>query len=359
MRTYAARFLDRRHSTRKTMKLLLRRAQQGHLKRNRRKTGPKENNILVTLAAVELNPNISTRNIENEHGIPQKTRSVEYQHQWSINVWGGIIGTHVIGPHFFEGHLNRETYLRFMQNELPNLLEDVDLCTRRKILCVGVRGKGTRINQAPRREQKPTTSTPLFLGSAKNSDSPSKILGECRGNYRAAAQLYRQRFPNRYQHPADVVIARIERRERQRPPISRQCRRVSERDDPRVLVVLAMLNLNPHISVRQIERQSGIPKSTIQRIIALHGFHPYHITLTQCLMPNDFQRRLAFCNWSQTIILHDPDFFRYVMFSDEATFHNNGQLNRHNSHYWSVENPHWYREVDINIAGVLLCGLQL
>ncbi|RLU19426.1 hypothetical protein DMN91_007983 [Ooceraea biroi] len=72
-RVYAARFPDRRYPTRKTMKLLLRRAQQGYLKRNRKKTGPKENNILVTLAAVELNPNISTRNIENEHSIPQKT----------------------------------------------------------------------------------------------------------------------------------------------------------------------------------------------------------------------------------------------------------------------------------------------
>lgn len=132
------------------------------------------------------------------------------------------------------------------------------------------------------------------------------------------------------------------RKERQRPPINRQRRRVIERDDPRVLIVLAMVNLNPHISVRQIERQSGIPKSTIQRIIALHGFHPYHIT--QGLVPNDFQRRLAFCNWAQTMIRHD--FFRYIIFSDEATFHNNGQLNRHNSRYWSIENPHWYREVD-------------
>jgi len=33
-------------------------------------------------------------------------------------------------------------------------------------------------------------------------------------------------------------------------------------------------------------------------------------------------------------------FFRFVLF-DEVTFHNTGQLNRHNSHYWSVENPHW------------------
>jgi len=35
-----------------------------------------------------------------------------------------------------------------------------------------------------------------------------------------------------------------------------------------------------------------------------------------------------------------------LIFSGEATFHNTGQLNRHNSHYWSVENPHWYREVN-------------
>jgi len=39
-------------------------------------------------------------------------------------------------------------------------------------------------------------------------------------------------------------------------------------------------------------------------------------------------------------MLHrDPEFFRYVTFS-EATFHNNGQINRHNCHYWPMENPH-------------------
>jgi len=38
------------------------------------------------------------------------------------------------------------------------------------------------------------------------------ILRECRGNYRAAARLYCVRFFDR--RPADIVIARIERRER-------------------------------------------------------------------------------------------------------------------------------------------------
>ncbi|OXU27605.1 hypothetical protein TSAR_000615 [Trichomalopsis sarcophagae] len=38
----------------------------------------------------------------------------------------------------------------------------------------------------------------------------------------------------------------------------------------------------------------------------------------------------------------NPNFFWEVCFSDEATFISNGSLNRHNCHYWSPENPHWY-----------------
>jgi len=44
---------------------------------------------------------------------------------------------------------------------------------------------------------------------------------------------------------------------------------------------------------------------------------------------------------------HDRIFFRFVLFSDkETTFHNTGQLNRRNFHYWCVENSHWYRKVN-------------
>jgi len=35
------------------------------------------------------------------------------------------------------------------------------------------------------------------------------------------------------------------------------------------------MNLNPHISLGQIDIQSGIPKSTAQRILTLHNFYPY------------------------------------------------------------------------------------
>jgi len=46
------------------------------------------------------------------------------------------------------------------------------------------------------------------------------------------------------------------------------------------------------------------------------------------------------------MLQRDRTFFRYVLFSDKATFHNTDQLNQHNSHYWSVENSHWHRQVN-------------
>lgn len=172
-------------------------------------------------------------------------------------------------------------------------------------------------------------------------------LGECHGNYAQAARLYRNRFPDR-RHPNDRTIARLVQHQRQQPvvPRLRQRNNVPQRDDPQVLAVLGMIAIDPHISTREIETQLGIPKSTAHRILRVHRFHPYHITLTQELQARDFERRRQFCTWAQTMIRRDPEFFNYVLFSDEATFHNTGQLNRHNCHYWSVDNPHWHRETN-------------
>lgn len=59
------------------------------------------------------------------------------------------------------------------------------------------------------------------------------------------------------------------------------------------------------------------------------------------------------------MLRQDQQFFRFVMFSDEATFHSTGQLNRHNSHYWSHDNPHWHRVVDHQHRWSLIvwCGI--
>ncbi|KYN15046.1 hypothetical protein ALC57_12735, partial [Trachymyrmex cornetzi] len=173
------------------------------------------------------------------------------------------------------------------------------------------------------------------------------VLEECHNNYRQAAVLYRNRFPHR-RYPNHCTISRLVLRQRQRQRQKRLRRNinVSERDDPTVLAILGMIAINPPVSTRQIERELGI-------ILTTHNFHPYHITLTQQLTLNDFQQRLEFCRWTQIMLNRDRTFFRFVLFSDEATFHNTEQLNQHNSHYWSVENPRWYREVNHQHCGIL------
>jgi hypothetical protein len=62
---------------------------------------------------------------------PHAKRENSYQHKFSVNLWAGIIGNKLIGPVIFPNRLNSENYLHFLNNELRELLEDIDLETRR------------------------------------------------------------------------------------------------------------------------------------------------------------------------------------------------------------------------------------
>lgn len=68
--------------------------------------------------------------------------------------------------------------------------------------------------------------------------------------------------------------------------------------------------------------------------------HPYHVQLHQELHEDDYNKRVEFCRWAQEQIQNNAYFFEYVLFGDEATFHKNGNVNRHNFHYYSTSNPH-------------------
>jgi len=60
-------------------------------------------------------------------------------------------------------------------------------------------------------------------------------------------------------------------------------------NNPRVLAVLAMINLNSHISIRKLQRNLGILHVTVWRILQRHKFHLYHLTLTQDVNENDIR----------------------------------------------------------------------
>lgn len=171
------------------------------------------------------------------------------------------------------------------------------------------------------------------------------VLGACNGNAVHAAATYAIRFPER-RHPGNVTITNLTARARNGQMQRKRRRTEYTLDDVRVLTILAAVHLNPHCSSRQIEREHGIPRKTVLRILKHHKYHAYHITLTQALSPADHLARIQFCQWALQMIQQDPHFFQYVMFSDEATFTHDGNLNRHNSHYWCDANPHWYRAID-------------
>ncbi|KAJ8914842.1 hypothetical protein NQ315_014855 [Exocentrus adspersus] len=65
---------------------------------------------------------------ENRHNYhhyadqnPRLMRDDDHQHRFKVNVWTGICGEYVIGPHFLEGNLTGNGYLQFLQNDLLQL----------------------------------------------------------------------------------------------------------------------------------------------------------------------------------------------------------------------------------------------
>lgn len=158
---------------------------------------------------------------------------------------------------------------------------------------------------------------------------------------RRASRRYAELYSNRHHLSAQQVI-NIERRVRRNTLYrQRQIKRLLNNNDFRLLAVLSRVHFNPRISIRQIERELRIPRSTVHRMLVSVQYHLYYINFVQELNESDCRLRVQFCRWALNALEQNLDFFRNV--SDEAIFHSNDSLNRHNSHYWSPVNPHWYR----------------
>lgn len=77
-------------------------------------------------------------NIHNYHSWsienPHLSRASNFQEQFSVNLWSGILNGQLIGPFQLPDRLNGESYLRFLEENLDELLEDVDLMTIRNMI---------------------------------------------------------------------------------------------------------------------------------------------------------------------------------------------------------------------------------
>lgn len=73
-------------------------------------------------------------NRHNEHHYavdnPHCIKKTHVQGRFSVAVWAGIVGDHVIGPHFIEGRVNAATYSHFLDHELDDLFDELPYALR-------------------------------------------------------------------------------------------------------------------------------------------------------------------------------------------------------------------------------------
>ena len=83
-----------------------------------------------------------------------------------------------------------------------------------------------------------------------------------------------------------------------------------------------------------------IPPTTVWRVVRKRlVMKPYKLQDVQAITAADKRKRKQFCVDMQEK-LEEDEFNERLVFSDEATFHTNGKVNRHNVCIWGEENPH-------------------
>lgn len=172
---------------------------------------------------------------------------------------------------------------------------------------------------------------------------------------RQVANIFQQRHPDRLK-PSHNGILKIVKRFKAHGTVAerhRTGRHQSATDAVSATNVLALYSVKPVNSLRRVERETSISYSSIRRILKKENFKPYKLTILQELKEGDFDRRLLFANWAHEQVDMDDSFGINIIFSDEAIFHLNGQVNKQNTRLWSVKNPRWM--IDLHSQVFLSC----
>ena len=100
----------------------------------------------------------------------------------------------------------------------------------------------------------------------------------------------------------------------------------------------------PMKSIRTAVTQLELPPTTVHKVL--------HRRLTKCKCCRDFNKMTSRNEKFADNMLHriseDKEFLKRICFSDEATFHVFGKLNKHNVRIWGSEHPHEIRELERN-----------
>lgn len=158
-------------------------------------------------------------------------------------------------------------------------------------------------------------------------------------NCSVTERMYLQKYPERRQpnkRTFKKLVANLKAYGSFKKPV------VSRRktgNEETVQNVLLAVTEDPGTSVRRIEQNIGIPKSTTHHILKKQKLHPYKYRICQGLRLGDLERRRSFCEWYTRKCQENMNFPYQIIWSDESMITNNGIFNRRNVHYWSGTNP--------------------
>ena len=111
-------------------------------------------------------------------------------------------------------------------------------------------------------------------------------------------------------------------------------------DEETVDAVRVAFHRSPRKSIRVASNELAIPQSTVHKVLHKRlRLHAYKLQIVQALKPDDCPRRAAFAEEILQRIDDDNGYLNSVCFSDEATFHVSGKVNKHNIRIWGLQNP--------------------
>lgn len=164
-------------------------------------------------------------------------------------------------------------------------------------------------------------------------------------SYEEVKNLFNDAFPNRNPISKATVLKTVRRFEE-----TGNCRdrrrsgRPAVVDEEKSLEILQHVVETPVSSLRKISQVSDVCFKSVHNVLIKHKYHPFKIHVVQELSEDDYERRIEFCDIMMSRFDQNNQFFKFIVFSDEATFMLNGKVNRHNCRFWANENPHWMRE---------------
>lgn len=160
------------------------------------------------------------------------------------------------------------------------------------------------------------------------------------------SEAYVRQFVNRVRETGSL----LDKTTRKRP--------FPARSTENIAAVEQSVRERPSTSIRHRAQELHLSRSTTHRILRKDlALKPYKVQLAQQLKPIDHPKRLRFANWAEDRLAEDGEFYRKIIFSDEAHFHLGGYVNKQNCRIWGTENPHVVEEKPIHPQRVTVwCG---